>query len=563
MDYFGVNKCGKFRFKICKLEREFSHVLFHLESMASVKLSTQDKKDLDKFTKFLALKAVQIIIQSRLGEKVSTKCKPNSSGTDWFNLAIRDLPEVASEAKKVLHGIGGIGWDIPSSNHPSTLPTHRKPSVCVEISLRTAEGDPLALEAWILGYRDGNTNTVGVPPSNQANPSTAPLSGASGNSNTPAADHVLAGGVQGSPPPPQRITHSVYNRMGLLLKSLLSVSRVTPAYRLSRRQGPDSYVICYRIFLGEPQIHLLGDGVHQFHIGQLHTPLGLLCLSVAYRTKMTISPQHTGVGTGVTTKGECSSPSIMLKSDHFRPEITPPHRSPISNKLHEKNNTAGLQNGVAPTKFPNGYANGVPSKCRDTLDMEGKSPKGNEKIKMGAFADVVNKTGVIPSLGSDADPEPFSSLLSRPVPSSNRQNGVEVNGRKCPEVLDNAKDKNGLPPEDQDVEDKFEDASEKRGDDGDHSPRSSISGTSGTTPFAGPTASSDLGQFYRECQTAPPLKTFYEQPTLADQRSRIYPSNLRPMKQVSQSLTSWWHHYLSLPLKLTNPENITMHHLKT
>jgi hypothetical protein len=53
--------------------------------MATVKLSIQDKKDLDKFTKFLALKAAQRIVQSRLGEKVQTKCKPHSSGTDWVS----------------------------------------------------------------------------------------------------------------------------------------------------------------------------------------------------------------------------------------------------------------------------------------------------------------------------------------------------------------------------------------------------------------------------------------------------------------------------------------------
>jgi autophagy-related protein 13 len=49
----------------------------------SGKLSAQDRQDLEKYTKFLAIKATQIIVQSRLGEKVSTKCKPHSSGTDW------------------------------------------------------------------------------------------------------------------------------------------------------------------------------------------------------------------------------------------------------------------------------------------------------------------------------------------------------------------------------------------------------------------------------------------------------------------------------------------------
>lgn len=58
--------------------------------------------------------------------------------------------------------------------------------------------------------------------------------------------------------PAVRVTYTVYNRMGILLKSLLSVSRVTPAYKLSRRQGPDSYTMCYRIYMGEPQLYNLG-----------------------------------------------------------------------------------------------------------------------------------------------------------------------------------------------------------------------------------------------------------------------------------------------------------------
>lgn len=51
----------------------------------ALKLSNQDKKDLDKFTKFFALKAAQIIIQSRLGEKVTTHCKPQTTGRDWVS----------------------------------------------------------------------------------------------------------------------------------------------------------------------------------------------------------------------------------------------------------------------------------------------------------------------------------------------------------------------------------------------------------------------------------------------------------------------------------------------
>ncbi|KAG8035771.1 hypothetical protein G9C98_001427 [Cotesia typhae] len=113
--------------------------------------------------------------------------------------------------------------------------------------------------------------------------------------------------------PTIRVTYTVYNRMGILLKSLLSISRVTPAYKLSRRQGPDSYVICYRIYMGEPQLHTLGDNYKHIRVGQLCTPVGTIHLSVSYRTKMTISPTHT------------SRDSIMLKSDHFHSDLSPRH----------------------------------------------------------------------------------------------------------------------------------------------------------------------------------------------------------------------------------------------
>lgn len=49
----------------------------------ALKLSPQEKKDLDKYSKFLAFKTAQIIVQSRLGEKVYTQCTPKTSQNDW------------------------------------------------------------------------------------------------------------------------------------------------------------------------------------------------------------------------------------------------------------------------------------------------------------------------------------------------------------------------------------------------------------------------------------------------------------------------------------------------
>ncbi|XP_056647844.1 autophagy-related protein 13 [Diorhabda sublineata] len=217
-----------------------------------MKLSILEKRELDKFTKFLALKCTQIIVQSRLGEKVSTNCRPQTTGTDWFNLNISDLPDVLAETKRVLNG------EILSSKLP----------LCVEISLRTSEGDRMVLENWCLSM---------LP--EQCDPTT-------------------------------RIVHTIYNRMGTLLKTLVSITRAVPAYKLSRRQGPDSFVICYRVFLAEPLIQCLGDDFNQVQIGQICTPIGTLSLSVAYRTKMTISPTQAQTQTQKQTQEELEESDV-------------------------------------------------------------------------------------------------------------------------------------------------------------------------------------------------------------------------------------------------------------
>ena len=60
--------------------------------------------------------------------------------------------------------------------------------------------------------------------------------------------------------------NAVYNQMGLLLKSLLCVSRVLPAYKFARSQGPDTHVMCYRVFAGEPSTNPLGSGQQTAHV---------------------------------------------------------------------------------------------------------------------------------------------------------------------------------------------------------------------------------------------------------------------------------------------------------
>ena len=163
--------------------------------------------ELDKFTTFFVKKAVQVVVQSRLGlDKISSKSNPE--GKDIFNLSITDLKEVTDATVKCLELIANQE-DINNSNKRFTVTRSWK--VCCEISLKSDEGDSLVLESWLI------SNDV-LPPQSDLRQV------------------------------PEEI-YNVYNRMGLLLKSMVSLSRATPAYKISQSgQSADTYIICYRIF---------------------------------------------------------------------------------------------------------------------------------------------------------------------------------------------------------------------------------------------------------------------------------------------------------------------------
>uniref|UniRef100_A0A3P8UNK8 Autophagy-related protein 13 n=1 Tax=Cynoglossus semilaevis TaxID=244447 RepID=A0A3P8UNK8_CYNSE len=207
-------------------------------------LSPQDKRDLDKFIKFFALKTVQVIVQARLGEKISTRSFSSPTGSDWFNLAIKDIPEVTHEAKKALAGqLPGMGR-----------------SMCVEISLKTSEGDSMELETWCLEVNECDKDI--------------------------------------------KVSYTVYNRLSVLLKSLLAVTRVTPAYKLSRKQGHD-FVMLY-IYFGEVQLSGLGE-FQTVRVGVVSTPVGTVTLSCAYRTNLAF----------MSNQFERPTPITGIIVDHF------------------------------------------------------------------------------------------------------------------------------------------------------------------------------------------------------------------------------------------------------
>jgi len=293
-----------------------------------------------------------VIVQSRLGEKIRAPSKPDTSaGTSWFNLAIKDVPEVMSETKKALGGA------IPAPAVP----------LCVEISLKTADGDSLVLEWWRLA--------------------------------------VVAGGDR-----QVKVSQTVYNRMGLLLKSLITVSRVTPAYRLSRRQGVDSYVICYRVLLGEPQVAAdLGEGALTARVGQVTTPVSTIVCCVDYRTKMTITP-HTA---------ERVSQPILVKSDHFDSRAG----SDVTPRLSRRNTGSRVSDDSEPATTSGEsqeamriFATSPPDR---PLPPSGHQDDQPDHFRAGAFcAGAGTSPDNLPSLEDELAADPLLQLLPAARPPS-------------------------------------------------------------------------------------------------------------------------------------------------
>lgn len=232
--------------------------------MASSNLELQERYRLYKFTKVLTLKVAQIVVQSRQGKKISHDSCPKfdngfeeSPPLQWFNLSIPDEPAVNEDTKKVLNG---------------ELIDSLTKIICIEILLRTNDGDEMVLEVWTVKLRPG---TEACSPS------------------------------------------MVYYRMSVMLKSTLTISRITPAYKLSRSQHKETYKISHKIYGGEPNYQSLGDKHKTIKVSELHTPIGTITIEVVYRTKMTIFPED---GQKIGYQIPSMNNDIMVKSNHFYSE---------------------------------------------------------------------------------------------------------------------------------------------------------------------------------------------------------------------------------------------------
>ena len=186
-----------------------------------------DKEEIVKYVKFFAYKAVQIIVHSRTGERAKTFSKANAIGVNWFNIALPGN-NIGSEIQKEI-----------KLEFVNKITVVDEP-LWVYIYLKTSEGYESLLESWNISFTEKTDQNV-------------------------------------------KNAITVYNKLALLLKSVVSVSRSLPAYRLTRRKEKDfsfSYKICSREI--EPARPARMPAITR--IGSVTTQFGTLLFSVQFQT---------------------------------------------------------------------------------------------------------------------------------------------------------------------------------------------------------------------------------------------------------------------------------------
>lgn len=263
-------------------------------------------KDLEKFVRHFVLKCVQVIVQSRLGSK-PIRTQSNPKGNDWFNLAINDIKDINDQTKKCLESIGEHLNSSDKQLNNSLITIKNDWKICCEISLKTTDGNSLILEYWFV--------------SNEAV--------ATRETERPGGAQVGGQGQPGNAPnSPTLIIYNLYNKMSLMLKSLISVTRATPAYKLSQRgQSADSYIICYRVYRCDSFSANLPNEEESPHfsslknLGSIRSAFNELFISFIYRTDLTIDSKAVNEALNANITSVPKSPQLLpLKKDHFKKE---------------------------------------------------------------------------------------------------------------------------------------------------------------------------------------------------------------------------------------------------
>ncbi|XP_033123898.1 autophagy-related protein 13-like [Anneissia japonica] len=410
---------------------------------------------------------IQVIVQARLGEKVNTRSGSTPSRSDWFNLSVVDKAGVQVEARKQLN---------------KHLPEIDKP-LCIEISLKTAEGDSMILETWKIVMTEKSDPGV-------------------------------------------RIHYKVYNRMSLLLKSLICLTRTTPAYRVSRHQSPEDYKIFYRIYFGENNTSLLGEASGLKFCNMMHVPRyklecpinpgysnflswwtvpvssGLTCvlpilisLQRSNSNPMKVSDDHYGSPKSTTECQPCTSNKNRsgegtMHTDSYSDYITVFSTSPPDKAMYDRYD-------ISQTPVTHQFAIAGQSETHENA-FEGQRNHSFSSLsgdhKLGAFASM-NQS---PQLSDNQVDIPFVSLLSDTCPTgSPKHKSVVVNTQK--DMVDGPSSTSTL----------------QKSSESQHSDVEDFVMVDLKLAFAQSDPCNDFSSFYRDLQYAPNLEMFHNSPSLS------------------------------------------------
>lgn len=127
------------RDSMSSLNRHGSFSSRSTSSHANTTTTKDPLKELEKFTRYFLIKTVQVVVQSRINAFRTQTTESKPLGNDWFNLNIKDIPEVSEKVKRL---IDKDGFSLRSNWR-----------ICCEISLRARDGGRVILEHWIITHR--------------------------------------------------------------------------------------------------------------------------------------------------------------------------------------------------------------------------------------------------------------------------------------------------------------------------------------------------------------------------------------------------------------------------
>ena len=319
-------------------------------------------REVEKYIKFFALKSLQCVVQSRLGLKEKTKCNPKAMGLDWFNLSLEN-----SDANNILQNNirETMGKKIPGLLQP----------VCLDIILKTSDAKYTVLEAWQIST-DPETNE-----------------------------------------PKSKNHFSVYNRLGVLLKSVISTARILPGYYLSRKVETD-FDLFFKL-----HTEIYSQHSYELHnsmnIGSVASPAGKISISVLYRNKIWLS----GSFHAETYVFNDTSKLFPLSTCKSKRNLSFETFTVVENEIEQA--AADIENNITEEQNDNLLR----LKTKDTRNIENTNSGTDHAIYNAAFGDTINFGLPDLDLPELSESLPFLSLMKETTTkqkSTEAENSVKL-----------------------------------------------------------------------------------------------------------------------------------------